>query len=594
MLIAQPVFPVGQLTLALSLRQPLTLPTAVVGVLSRQWRERRLLPLGSRRVQPRKFVNQHIQRPAVGDDVVHCHQQLMVFIVEAYQCHPQQRTFLQIELGPRLVLTDLLRASLTIGDRQIADVDQLQVELTGRIDLLQRHAMTLEEACAQRFMAFDQVLETGAQGVFIQFATQAQGAGNVVGAALRVKLPGYPQTVLCQGLRHRLMTRQRCDCTLGQATVLLLTGHDIGECAEGRCFEQQAQVQLQAQFFAQTCHHLRCRDGVAAEQEEVIVGAYLLDLQLFTPDLAYQALQLRSRFGNAHAFGRGRREHRVAVEAAVRQTIAARRALQFATGSLRQCARIEQHHHARRFLIRLGHGLANGFDQRFGRQDFLHAAADFRRDADAFLTVDGDGERCDTPFANHFHFALDGLFDVLWIKVVTAHDQHVFQATGDEQFTVAHEAQVAGAQPGTTGVLDERLGGRFGVAPVAVGDARPCGPDFADGVVGHFSERRRVDNQHGVIRLTDAATHDRAALARFGAVLRQGLIVYTQVADALTTRCTGDEQCGFGQTIRGHEAVFSETAAGELLGETLQGVETNRLGAGVRHAPAAQIEARQG
>ncbi|MNM94508.1 hypothetical protein D3C81_1069140 [compost metagenome] len=73
MLIAQPAFPVGQLTLALSLRQPLTLPTAVVGVLSRQWRERRLLPLGSRRVQPREFVDQHVQRPAIGDDVVHRH-----------------------------------------------------------------------------------------------------------------------------------------------------------------------------------------------------------------------------------------------------------------------------------------------------------------------------------------------------------------------------------------------------------------------------------------------------------------------------------------------------------------------------------------
>jgi hypothetical protein len=51
-------------------------------------------------------------------------------------------------------------------------------------------------------------------------------------------------------------------------------------------------------------------------------------------------------------------------------------------------------------------------------------------------------------FAHHFHFTLDGLLDVLRIKVVTAHDQHVFQAPGDEQFAVADEAQIAGAQPG--------------------------------------------------------------------------------------------------------------------------------------------------
>ena len=49
-----------------------------------------------------------------------------------------------------------------------------------------------------------------------------------------------------------------------------------GERAKGRRFEQQAQVQLQAELFAQTRDHLRGGDGVTAEQEEVIVGATCL------------------------------------------------------------------------------------------------------------------------------------------------------------------------------------------------------------------------------------------------------------------------------------------------------------------------------
>ncbi|MNK78222.1 hypothetical protein D3C87_978430 [compost metagenome] len=291
----------------------------------------------------------------------------MVFVVEANQLHTQQRAFLQIEPGPRFVLADLLRPDLTLGGRQVADVDQLQVEPGSRIHLLQRHAVTFEESRAQGFVAFDQLLETGAQGVLIQFAAQAQPAGNIVGAAVRVELPGDPQAVLCQGLRHRLLARQRRDRALGQTTVLLQTGHDIGECAEGRGFEQQAQVQLQTQFFPQARHHLRRRDGVAAEQEEMIVGAHLRHLQLLTPDPADQALQLGARLDPACTFGGGRREHRVAVETAVRQAIATRRALQFAAGGLGQRARIEQQHHARRLLIRLGDGLANGFDQGFRR-----------------------------------------------------------------------------------------------------------------------------------------------------------------------------------------------------------------------------------
>ncbi|MCY1389137.1 hypothetical protein D9M71_39270 [compost metagenome] len=95
-------------------------------------------------------------------------------------------------------------------------------------------------------------------------------------------------------------------------------------------------------------------------------------------------------------------------------------------------------------------------------------------------------------------------------------------------------------------------------------------------------------------RLADATTHDRAALARFHPVLRQGLIVYPQVADAFAACCAGHKQGGFGQTVGGHEAVRSETAGRELLGEAFQGVEANRFGTGIRHAPATQVEPFQG
>lgn len=65
-------------------------------------------------------------------------------------------------------------------------------------------------------------------------------------------------------------------------------------------------------------------------------------------------------------------------------------------------------------------------------EDFLHAAADFRCNADALFAILADGKRSDAALAHHFHFVLDGLLDVLRIQVVATHDQHVFQATGDE------------------------------------------------------------------------------------------------------------------------------------------------------------------
>jgi len=54
-------------------------------------------------------------------------------------------------------------------------------------------------------VALDQLREACVQRVFIQLATQAQCTGDGVGAALPVQLPGDPQAVLRQGLRHILL-----------------------------------------------------------------------------------------------------------------------------------------------------------------------------------------------------------------------------------------------------------------------------------------------------------------------------------------------------------------------------------------------------
>ncbi|MNQ54403.1 hypothetical protein D3C85_684710 [compost metagenome] len=159
------------------------------------------------------------------------------------------------------------------------------------------------------------------------------------------------------------------------------------------------------------------------------------------------------------------------------------------------------------------------------------------------------GEGRDPTFAHHLHFALDGLFDVLWIQVVAAHNQHVFQAPGDEQFAIAQEAQISGAQPSAPRMLDKGLRRGFGVTPVPMGDTRPGRPDFADLLVSQFRQRLGVDDQHRVFRLAVAATHDGATLARFGTVLRQRLLIQTQRRDTLAARTACYEQRGLGQPV---------------------------------------------
>ncbi|GLO12501.1 hypothetical protein PPUJ20028_10820 [Pseudomonas putida] len=223
----------------------------------------------------------------------------------------------------------------------------------------------------------------------------------------------------------------------------------------------------------------------------------------------------------------------------------------------------------------------------------MHVAADLHRHADALLALVLDGEHGHPAFAQHLDFAFEGFFQVLRVQVLPAHDQHVFQAPGDEHFALAQEAQVAGAQPGLAVHFNEGTGAGFGVAPVTQGDARATGPDFTDLVVAQHLQVLRLDDTHRVAGLREAAAHQHAAFARLGAVGGESFSVQLQRGDALATAAAADEQGGFRQAVAGEEALRVEAAGLELVGERRQAVLADRLGAGIGHAPAAQVEPGQ-
>ena len=311
----------------------------------------------------------------------------------------------------------------------------------------------------------------------------------------------------------------------------------------------------------------------------MIISGHLLDLQMLAPDPRNQRLQLmgwlrRVMVGRLSVVTR---ELRVAVEAAVGQTAAAGRALQFAAGGFWQRPRIEQYDHAWCLLAGFGHGLANGCDQGVRRHDFLHAAADFGGNADPLLAFDIDRERRHTAFAHHFDFTLEGGFDVLRVEVMAAHDQQVFQASGDVQLAFMDKTQVAGAQPCGALMCNKCLGAGVRVAPVAVGDARPAGPDFTDTVIRQGLERVWVDDLHRMLRLLSAAAHHRAAVARHDAVVGQLQLIQVEGRDALPALPACDKQGGFGQAIGGEIAGRVKTAQSKFFGETYQGVLADRL-----------------
>ncbi|MNO96877.1 hypothetical protein D3C76_885670 [compost metagenome] len=91
-----------------------------------------------------------------------------------------------------------------------------------------------------------------------------------------------------------------------------------------------------------------------------------------------------------------------------------------------------------------------------------------------------------------------------------------------------------------------------------------------------------------------ATAHQHTAATRFGAVGGEGLGIHLQRADALAASAAADEQGRLGKAVTGEEAVRVEATGLELVGEGRQAVLADRFGAGIGHAPAAQVKPRQG
>ncbi|OEZ60784.1 hypothetical protein DUGA6_30090 [Duganella sp. HH105] len=100
----QVALPVIELLLQHVAAEPLALPVREVGILDRQFRQRRWLLLHVGAVQRGHFLHQNADRPAVRDDVVHRQQHDMLRLAQTQQARADQRTGGQVERRLRLVL----------------------------------------------------------------------------------------------------------------------------------------------------------------------------------------------------------------------------------------------------------------------------------------------------------------------------------------------------------------------------------------------------------------------------------------------------------------------------------------------------------
>jgi hypothetical protein len=168
------------------------LPSGIVRVLDGQRRQGVGPSLPESGVQHADLLRQHLQRPAVRNDVVHRHQQDVLVRRKPQKTGPEQRPASEVEAAARLAVEDLREgfgcAARQVGHRQ-------GKALGGRFDLQDR-AVAMLEMDAQHRMARDDRIQRPGQCIDIDLTTQMNAPGHVVGRAGACELVKQPQPAL--------------------------------------------------------------------------------------------------------------------------------------------------------------------------------------------------------------------------------------------------------------------------------------------------------------------------------------------------------------------------------------------------------------
>ncbi|MNM83177.1 hypothetical protein D3C81_952270 [compost metagenome] len=204
MLVAQHRLPVLQLALLLSGLQPATLPQRVVAVLDRQrWKLGSLAALMGV-VTANELIDQHVHRPAVGDNMVQGQQQYVALGVKLQHGHPPQGALLKIKRPQRLLLRMFTDGGVLLRRVQCTEVDAFYLQRLRRRHLQQAPVVLPGECGTQGLVPLTEADERFSQGLFIQAALQADRPRQVVGGALRLQLPEKPHALLRIGRQTAL------------------------------------------------------------------------------------------------------------------------------------------------------------------------------------------------------------------------------------------------------------------------------------------------------------------------------------------------------------------------------------------------------
>ncbi len=289
--------------------EQVALPHRGVGVAQRQRGE----PVHAARVVERaELLHQQPHGPAVHRDVVQAEQQHVLVGAESDHHEAHHRAVDQVERGADLVGEHPLQ--LGLGGLHHADR-----RFGGRVHHLGGRAVDEFDGGAQRLVPLHQSGARRPHRGQVEFAVQPESEVDVVLHRVGVELVEEPEPLLGEGQRQGRGGRHRGNGLLHVGGGVAGAGGQRGHRA---VVEQHPGRQLHVQCGADPGHHPERQQGVAAQLEEVLVGADVLKTEHLGPDRGDGLLDRARRLARAR---RGRRGLGIGIGQRVAVQLAARR-----------------------------------------------------------------------------------------------------------------------------------------------------------------------------------------------------------------------------------------------------------------------------
>ena len=294
----QPALPVGHLWRQQCVLGVGALPGGVVGIFDLQRRQRGGCALAQCRIGLAHVAQQDAVGPMVANGMVVDPQQHVFGLGHVQQADAVQARRRQVETAACQLLAVPLRFGFTLFGGQVAQVDALDPRAVRRVCPLHHLAIGGAKSGSESFVALNHGMDRFGQCVGVQRPQQPQPQGHVVGGGLRVQRLHQPHAPLRVRHRQRPVTPDLGDGRRRVGRRSLATAIRIAAPAVGQglvnlrrqgpqrgVLEHGPQRQLDVQACAQSRQHLRGKQRMPTQLEEVVVQAEVFQVQHVVPDL---------------------------------------------------------------------------------------------------------------------------------------------------------------------------------------------------------------------------------------------------------------------------------------------------------------------